>query len=255
MSDDDRVRLLDRVRSNIAAEGHHVTLVQGGRVPRFAYSVGLTETGKPELVLAGATSLSAKAVKRVLDQAVQASDDGSLTAGAEFDVPDVGAFRAIPAHPSWIGQMLLGASDYYDRDDLAALQLVPDGSLRTIDVPDMSHPWDPDREPVWRWLREPWDLAVAPSSVAVTNLDALRGQQISEAARWEESDWEMFAGAGPDVPQDQVRVVPLATLVGFDPSLAPVTQLAVGEAIRRVPPGPWEPWRKSSSESSPDVGV
>ena len=242
MSGDDRDQLFDRLRSSIASEGYHVTLVQGGRVPRFAYSVGLTERGQREVVLAGVTSLSAKLVKRVLDEAVRASENGALASGAQLDVPDIGAFRVTEAHRSWIARLLLGASDYYDRDDIGGLQLAPEGALRTIDVPDMSHPWDAGREPVWRWLVEAWDLPVAPSSVAVTNLAALRGQLITEAARWEDSEWEIFAGAGPDVARDQVRVVPLATLVGFDPSLAPVTRLEIGEAIRRIPPGPWEQW-------------
>lgn len=241
MSADDRDQMLNRIRSGIASDGYHVTLVQGGRVPRFAYSVGLTQLGRPEVVLAGATSLSAKGVKQVLDEAVRVSVDRRLATDASFDVPDVGVFSVNEVHHSWSDRLLLGARDYY-ACDVVGLQLVPGEALRTVDVPDMDLPWDAGRESVWRWLVEPWDFPVAPSSVAVTNLDALRGQLVSEAARWEDSDWELFAGAGPDVPRDQVRVVPLATLLGFDPSLEPVTDLDVGTAIHRVPPGPWEPW-------------
>lgn len=234
--------MLDRIRSSISSAGHHVTLVQGGRMPRFAYTVGLSESGGPEVVIAGTTSLTGRAVKRVLDEAVETFRTGSLTVGSGFDVADIGSFRTGTVDASWAERMLLGAFDYYGRDDVPALQLVPEESIRTIDVPDLSEPWDPAREPVWRWLYESWDFDVSPGSVAVTNLDALCGSPISEAARWEESEWEMFAGAGPDVPREDTRVVPLATLLGYDESLGPVMRLEVGRAIRRVPPGPWEPW-------------
>ncbi|HEV2889970.1 MAG TPA: DUF4262 domain-containing protein [Frankiaceae bacterium] len=244
MRSEERRRVLESIRANVARTGHHVTLVHGGRTPRFAYSIGLTERGLPEVVLAGATSLGGKAVKRALDEAVAASRSGggSLAAGGAVEVPGVGAFEVGSVDPSWARRLLLGVRDYYDRDDPSALQLVPEGAVRTIDVPDMSRAWDPAREPVWRWLDDASDLPVAPDAVAVTNLDALRGSPISEAARWEEDQWEMFAGAGPDVPPDDVRVVPLATLLAFDPSLEPVTRLEVGRALRRDPPGPWESW-------------
>ncbi len=242
MSTDDRDRILGRIRAGIASVGHHVTLVQGGRTPRFAYSIGLTETGRPEVVLPGATVLTGKAVKRVLDGAVKMSREGSLAPGATVTLPEAGSFVVSVVHPSWADRVLLGALDLYGADSVTALQLVPDATHRTIDVPDMSQPWDPARAPVWRWLVEPWDLPFSPGSVAVTNLDALFGEPISEAARWEDTEWEMFAGAGPDVPPDAVRVVPLATLLGFDPSLEPVTRLEVGQALRRDPGGEWQRW-------------
>jgi hypothetical protein len=89
---------------------------------------------------------------------------------------------------------------------------------------------------------EPWPFDASPHSIAVTNLDALRGDPVTEASRWEETEWELFAGVGPDIPEDDVRVVPLATLLGYDESLEPVTQLRVPGAIRRFPGGPWADW-------------
>jgi hypothetical protein len=50
-----------------------VTHVRGGETPTFAYSVGLTEAGLPELVLAGATSLTREQIARTLDAGVAAS--------------------------------------------------------------------------------------------------------------------------------------------------------------------------------------
>lgn len=216
--------------------------MQGGQTPRFAYTVGLTEANAPEIVLAGASSLTGRAVKNAVDFAADQTRNGLWPVGEAQEVPGVGCFRIASVSPSWAQKLFLGAFDYYARDDLAALQLVPEGSLRTVDVPDLSVAYDPEQQPVWQWLTEPWELPVGPDSIAVTNLAALRGELISEAARWEPTEWEMFAGAGPDVPPADTRVVPLATLVGFDPSLEPVTRLEVGEAIHREPPKPWEPW-------------
>jgi hypothetical protein len=145
-----------------------------------------------------------------------------------------------PRRSTWTEHLLLGALDIFDRDDVPALQLVPAAERRTIDVPDLSAPFDPRREPVWRWLTEPWDLPVPADAVAMTDLRALRGAPVTRAARWEPDYWELFAGA--EVAEDDARAIPLATLLGFDPTLAPVAALAVGDALRRRPPGPWEAW-------------
>jgi hypothetical protein len=231
--------MLGRIRANIASHGHHVTLVQAGRAPRFAYTIGLTDSGRPEAVLAGASSLSGRDVKQALDAAAAAE---SLDQAAVLEVAGVGSFTLAPVHDSWARRLLLGVFDFYGLDDVEAVQLAPDEDLRTIDVPDLSQPWDPTSQPVWQWFDEPWRYDAPPEAVAMTNLDALRGQPITEAARWEDAEWEMFAGAGPDVSPVDVRAVPLSTLIGFDPSLEPVVQLGVGDALRRDPGGDWEAW-------------
>lgn len=234
-------RWLERVRASIAGAGHHVTLVSGGTVPRFAYTLGLSDVAGHEAVLAGTTSLSGRDVKQVLDRAAGAASDGALVPGAKLDAGPNGTFTVGTVDRRWSEALVLGAITLYG-EPAAAVQLVPEGDARTIDVPDLSRRWDPETEPVWRWLHAPWPYDISPRSVALTNLDALRGAPVSEAARWEPTEWELFAGAGPDVPREEVRVVPLATLLAFDPSLDAVTRLEPGHALRRVPPGPWEPW-------------
>lgn len=71
------------------------------------------------------------------------------------------------------------------------------------------------------------------SSTAATDLAALRGDRVTEAARWEEGYWELTAGEGPNVPEDEVRIVPLGTLLAADPSLMPVVSLPVGGGLIR----------------------
>jgi hypothetical protein len=138
---------------------------------------------------------------------------------------------------------MLGAFDFYQRRDIPGFQIAPDNERWTLDIPDLTRPWNAKSEPVWRWLHEPWEYPVSPESVASTNLDALRGERITKAARWEDDQWELFAGAGPDVPPSDLRVIPLGTLLGIDPSLEVVTSLKVGTALwRDTVDLIWHPW-------------
>jgi len=54
ISDAQRKQALDDIRENIVRSGYHVYLVFGGTTPRFAYTIGVSETLGFELVLAGA---------------------------------------------------------------------------------------------------------------------------------------------------------------------------------------------------------
>jgi hypothetical protein len=248
----------DRVRSAIADSGHHVTLVQGGPLPRFAYTIGLAPRAGVELVLAGATAFSAEEVGRILDELAavvgRPTTSGDPATG-EVEVAGVGTFALRAAHASWAEALLLGVRDALGDGPVRALQVVPDGDHRTVDVPDMTRPWTAAAEPAWRWLHEAWDQPVPPRSVAVTNVAALRGKPVTEAARWEETEWELFAGAGPDVAPEDVRVVPLATLLGADPSLEAVTALPVGGALwRDARDLRWQPWTSSEHRSSGPPG-
>src|SRR5262249_1743851 len=86
-----------------------------------------------------------------------------------------------------------------------------------------------------RRQHEPWPFPAPKDAVAATDLAALRGDRITEAMRWEEDEWEIFAGDGPDIPEDELRVVSLGSLVAMDESLVPVVYLAVGEGLLRDP--------------------
>ena len=216
-----REQWLALIRSHIERSGHHVTVVKMRETPRFGYTIGLTEAGLPELVVAGAMTLSAREVGDALNAAADTLRAGSRPFGA--------------VHDSWARELLLGAFDVCG-DGVTALQLVP--GRRTIDVPDLSLPWDPEREPVWRWLREPWTFPVPNASIAATGLDVLEGAQVTHAGRWEDGYWELLG----DPPGEEPELVPLGTLVAHDPTLEPVVRLAVGETIKRRPGGPWEPW-------------
>ena len=81
------------------------------------------------------------------------------------------------------------------------------------------------------------------------DLGTLRGLPVNEACRWEEDYWELFAGAGPDIPDEQKRIVGLGMLLASDPSLAPVLDLKAGDGIWREDKSEWHVWeRRGGSE-------
>jgi len=235
----DRGEFLSQIRANIARSGVHFTHVQADVCPQFGYSLGLHQAGCPECIIAGAIFYDLEARERIVDAAAKAIIRGDLA----FDVTGDGRFFLRPVDTSWIDLLMLGAKDIYGGEAVAALQIVPGDEGWTIDIPDMSRPWSPNAEPIWKWLKEPWPYSVSSESTATTNMAAMRGEAVTEVGRWEVDQWELFAGSGPDTPTDLVRVVPLATLLAFDETLKPVVDLPVGSALWREGAGaPWNDW-------------
>lgn len=241
----ERRRALEDIRENIARSGLHVYVVISDVTPRFAYTIGLSESVGAELILAGAVFYMKDEVLQIIEAI--ASELKTAHARRTFEVTGQGSFSLRQVHSTWAAEFLLGGFDYYQKRDIRALQIVPDEAHWTLDVPDMTAPWSATEEPVWRWLREPWTFPVPKDSTAVTDLAALQGKPVTEAARWEEDYWELFAGCGPDVPKDEQRVVALGTLVAADPSLAAVMNLEVGAALWRDGHSEWYPWANKQS--------
>ena len=248
MATDSEKRIaLQRIERNIAQNGHHIYMVSGGEEPRFAYTIGLSKAVGFELILAGAFFYMADEVTKILNEIAAKLKSQSGSTASVFEMGDLGSFSIRLANPSWATILMLGALDFYRVSEIPAFQVVPDSAHWTIDVPDLSQPWSPITAPIWRWLHEPWSYPVPSKSVAGTNLDALRGERVTEAMRWEENEWELYAGAGPDVPKDAMRVVPLGTLVEADRSLEPVVNLRIGEGLWRDADSAWHPWVTKAS--------
>ncbi|HEY8714877.1 MAG TPA: hypothetical protein VIM00_05820, partial [Candidatus Acidoferrum sp.] len=144
------------------------------------------------------------------------------------------------------------ALHFYGVKQVRAFQLRPDAAHWTNDVPDMCQPWNPVTASSWRWMHEEWTYPIPLRSVGITNLKALRGERVTEAARWEEDEWEIFAGAGPDVPKEDIRVVPLGVLLASDDSMLPVVNLAVGDALWRDAKSDWHRWVKREQRGTID---
>jgi hypothetical protein len=234
---------IENIREHIARSGQHVYVVSGGSTPRFAYTIGVSESVGMELILAGGIFYMKDEVVKILNSI--AAQLKAQRDRRDFELAELGSFTLRKVDTSWAAEFILGAFDYYQKRDIPAFQIVPDKDHWTVDVPNMSVSWNATIEPVWRWLHEPWTWPVPEDSTAATNLAALRGDRITEVVRWEKDEWEIFAGAGPDVTEEDMRVVPLGTLLGADESLVPAVTLLVGEGIWRDPePGSeWHPWR------------
>ena len=245
MTREDRERALSNIRENIAHNGYHLYVVSGGMQPRFAYTIGLSPKIGKELILAGAIIYMYEEVTQIIKGVAEALSSDPALERSEGRIGRDGSFTFRHVDPSWATTLMLGALDFYQTPEVAALQIVPDKKHWTVDVPNMTTVWSPDVSPVWRWLKEPWSYGVPASSHAVTNLDALRGAAVTEACRWEEDYWELFAGAGPETQDEQKRVVPLGTLLGADPSLLPVLDLRVGEGIWREEHSDWRSWQNA----------
>jgi hypothetical protein len=239
-----RAAALERIRLNIEKFGSHLYSVSGGGTPRFVYSIGPSQSLGAELVLAGAASFTANEAFAILNDVVEQLREGARWT-EDFDVESHGRFRLASVHDSWSSMMLLGALDYFGVRSVTTYQVIPEGIHRTKEIPDMSRPFDPAREPVWRWLRDPWSLPFPQEGRAVTTLAALRGEAVTEAARWEEDYWELYVGGPPDKGDPDVRSVHLAVLLGVDPSLRAVSELAVGSALwREDADDEWHVWTK-----------
>lgn len=221
-SEEAKRRWRERIRTNIDTHGYHVTHVKAGDAPSFAYTVGLTELNRPEVIFAGGMLLNRSEIIPMIDRAAQVPQD----------LP--------PVHPTWAKHLLLGAFDFYVSP--TAVQLLPDAEHRTLDVPDLSQRFDPAGEPAWRWLIDPCPHELPPDAMAATDPDALRGEPISEGMRWEDNHWELYSRPGPDVPNATQRIVPLQLLLALDPSLEPFIHLDSEQGLWREPFGDWRAW-------------
>ena len=102
-------QMLDLIRENIARSGQHVYVVSGGKTPRFAYTVGVSESVGVELILAGAIFyMKDEVVKIINDIAAQlkAQRDREV-----FEMAGLGSFTLRKVHSSWAAEFMLGAFD------------------------------------------------------------------------------------------------------------------------------------------------
>lgn len=225
---------LDLIRSNISSHGYHIYVISGGPLPRFFYTIGLIESIGFELIMAGSYFYSANEAKKIFDQIVNEIKSHPTRVNSKIQINSSGSFTLRKADNSWTNKLMLGALDFYHPKNISALQIIPDFDHWTIDTPDLTKSWSTQNSPIWRWLGKPWGYpSISDHSVAVTNLSALRGETVTEATRWEEDQWELFAGSGPDTPPAEIRVVPIGVLLGFDPSLEKVVNLDIGHALWR----------------------
>lgn len=239
----DKNDFLKLVHSNIEEYGFHITIVQSAAEPRYAYTIGLSPKFNHELIFAGGAVFMADDLYKIFNQAVERNLSEGKMSKDEIQIDSLGSFSLKPVDTSWSKKLLLGAFDFYSSDNIGALQILPDSEHHTLDIPDMSRKWSVDSEPIWQWLERKWNYKVSSNATVITNIDALKGEPITEIVRTEDDSWEMFAGAGPDIDDKDVRVVPLGTVLGIDESVKAALKIRIDKGLwRESDASKWNNW-------------
>lgn len=229
----------EKITGLIASHGYFLVTVRQSTVPRYSYTIGLSERFGSELVFAAGTFYMLGAVREIMGQLAKQL----LVENSFVDLGQNREFLLRPVDPSW-ARMMLWTSKYYGHER-QFLQVVPrSDAAKTLDVPNMESMHGPVGDPCWRYLEEPWTLPIPKSSNVATNLALLRGGVAVEAGRWEPDEWEVFAHPvlTGDSRQD-MRIVPIGTVLGLDNTNQPIANLAVGSCIRRESrDAPWTTW-------------
>jgi hypothetical protein len=222
--------------------GCQFTIVAPSSCPRFAYTTGLKDELGVDFLLPGLSRFSDTDLVNIVEQCVTARRNGQQHA----HVRESDDFEMRSVDSSWVEMLALGALKHYGART-PFLQIAQSRRDSTIDTPDTSKPWSASTEPVWKWLKDPWTLGIPAESTVTTNLAALRGSRVTEVTRWETDEWELFAGSGPDTPKDELRILPLATFLAADPSIAAVVKLQIGEGLwREADELDWHVWEKAT---------
>ena len=236
-----RAIALRKIDRNIEQFGQHVYLVKQHILPRYAYTIGLSRVIECELLFAGGVYYMADDVFSIVNMASEKLR--STPSAKSISLGRFGEFSVQRVDVTWSRRLMLGAIDYFNSESVPALQLLPAAEAATLDIPDCTIPLDESSEPVWQWLLAGWQYPIPETSVAITDLYALKGAPVVEAVRWEVDQWEMFSGPGDEFDSEEVRIVPLATMLGIDQSLVAVTQLEVGDGlIRSRDETDWHAW-------------
>ena len=225
---------LDVIHRHIDEFGHHVYVVAGGSpIPRFAYTIGVSERLGSELILAGAAMFCKTEVLAIIDAVANAISVQPHAVNGTIAVKELGTFTLRPVDPSWSVEFIFGAFDFYGVTSLPALQILPDEAHWTADIPDLEQPWSAATAGVWKWLKVPWGFPVPPTALVTTNLGVLRGDKVIEVMRWEQDSWEMFSREAPEIPEDEIRVVQIGTMLVMDRSLEDALHVSVGKGLWR----------------------
>lgn len=234
---------LGLVKSNIAQYGFHITSVQSSTNPRYAYTIGLTSLIGFELTFAGGIYFLLDDLTVIISEIADQLREKITSRAKKINVTGFGRFSLRSVDNSWSEYMTLGVFDFYKSKSAKIYQIIPEKKWFTGDIPDMSVPFDSKKEPVWRWFVDKWSYPVPETSLVVTNFQSLQGKAITEVMRWEPDQWEMFTEAATAIEPSDVRIVPLALMIGIDKSLSKAIKLKIGKGIwRESIEAKWQPW-------------
>jgi hypothetical protein len=238
-------KMLDLIRKNIETTGFHIYQVQPGPCPRYIYTIGLYEKIGFELILAGTSYIdddnACELLQFMAAALLKAKSKRKFSRKLGRQTIE---FKLTQVDPTWSEKLILGATDYYSNPTIKAMSLVIGEQFQTIDVADLSGSFDKNAKSPWKWLDSKWPFPIPQESMAITNLNALFGKQLTEIACWENDTWAIFSGAGEKQPPSRIREVPLGTFLGLDPSLEFITCMKVDDGYwRKRGRTEWQVWR------------
>jgi hypothetical protein len=236
-----REAFLKTVDEKIRKYGYQITDVKGGQNPSFAYTIGLYEKFGFELVIAGAyisKEFNEKIFRTVISGLESGLDVDSVFKAEHRNEDDL---KLIEMHSTWKELMILGAFIHYNNDEIRAFQILAVDNI-LLDTPIMSNVRDSE-DPIWCWLDKNWNEDIPLSSYVSTDVDFLKGKTIVEVMRFEDGFWEMFTRPAPDVPDEDVRILPISTMIAIDESLKPSLKLSNGDGLlRKNKDSKWKSW-------------
>lgn len=239
-----REQFLKEIKSNIDNKSFHITVVKSSENPRYAYTIGNLENFGFELILAGSENYLYQDVITIFNKIVMKLNDNPDLGKLSFELANLGIFNLVPVDDSWNNKMILGVYDYYNTNECKSYQILPEQSNRTKDVPDMSREWN-SLDMIWKWLDDSilWEFNIPRNSKVTTEVNVLFGKRITEVMRWEEDDWEGFSRNGEEVDKDDIRIVPIATLIGIDDTLKSIVNLPLEKGFwREDENSEWNDW-------------
>ena len=230
---------MDQISDNITEFGYHITVVIQELVPRYAYSIGLSEIIGCELVFPGGIFFHRDDVRAIFEEGKRVME-GKESHGLRK--PWTGNILLAGVHPSWSKKMMLGAFDYYNTDFIKSRQIIVD-SVYSLDVPNMYNELKEETSGCWKYLNTNWTYKIPSNSSAAIDIDFLKGDTITEVMRWENDYWEMFTRDGSNIEKSHSRIVPMSLLLESDKSLEKVLTISIGKGVwRESKEDHWKNW-------------
>ena len=236
-----RNQFINLIESNIDNQGYHVTIVDGGNSPRYAYTIGVYEMLGFELIFSGGIYFMEDELYAIFNSIVEELCKEKGEKKIKKTISKLGDFSISKVDKTWSDLMLLGVFDYYKLKEVKSYQIKPDSKHFTLDIPDMSKRWSSNIDPVWQWLNKEWHYPVPVNSNVVTDIQVLQGSDIVEVMRWGNNEWEMFSSSSVD--EEDIRVVPLGVILGLDESIEVAIHLKVEKGVwREDRESKWNDW-------------
>lgn len=223
----------NRINAHIQSRGYHLYVISSSDAPRYVYTIGLKERIGYELCLAGAMFFNLDEVEEIFSHLIgklKGMDDSRI------ELLSYGAVELLDVGNDWVEGLFFGSLDFYGEDFIKFKQIYLHQFKELIDVPNCSLPLD---QSLWSDSLD----SEYNTYTAVVNKEVLNNEAVLEVMRWEQNEWEMFSYAGPNVPKNNLRIIPLKVCLRADTSLKNSLTLNVGKgAWREKRESKWNEW-------------